>query len=222
MRARVRSDGSRRATIVDVASAARVSTATVSRVLAASGPVAAERAARVRDAVARLGYVPNDAARELASRPPAADLFAAAGDTVGRYLIGLGHLRVGFLAGAGHAGGAAEYAAAARRAFVGAGGDLAEVRANDDDVDSIVRPWLGGADRRTAILCGDDLLALAVVEACWQAGVAVPGALSIVGFGDARWTAHVRPRLTTVRLPAASGPRWQLVVRQTTASAVAG
>lgn len=221
MRTRV-GDDARPATIIEVAAAARVSTATVSRVLAASGQVTAERAARVRDAVARLGYVPNGAARALASRPPAPGLLAAAGETVARYLIGLGHRRVGFVASDGDIAWAAEYVATARRNFVGAGGDLVEARAAPDDVDAIVRRWRGIADRRTAILCADDLLALALAEACWQRSVEVPGALSIVGFGDARWTAHVRPRLTTVRRPVASGPCCQLVLRQTTGPAPAG
>lgn len=220
MRSRVSS--ARRATIVEVAAAARVSTATVSRVMAASGPVTAERAARVRDAVERLGYVLNGAARELASRPPDPGTLGAAGETVGRFLVGLGHRRAGYVGGGGDAGGSAEYVAAARRIFVGAGGDLAEARAADDVVAAIVRTWIVGDGARTAILCADDLLALEVIEACQLCRRAVPEQLSIVGFGDARWTAHVRPRLTTVRRPVAAGARCQLVIRQSTGPAQAG
>ncbi|UAK23717.1 LacI family DNA-binding transcriptional regulator [Sphingomonas nostoxanthinifaciens] len=52
-------------TIIDVANAAGVSTATVSRVLSGSGRVVAETRARVLAAVERLGYAPNVAARSL-------------------------------------------------------------------------------------------------------------------------------------------------------------
>jgi LacI family transcriptional regulator len=53
------------ATIVDVAREADVSTATVSRVLNGTSGVSADRAGRVRDAAARLGYVPCGSARAL-------------------------------------------------------------------------------------------------------------------------------------------------------------
>jgi LacI family transcriptional regulator, galactose operon repressor len=56
------------ATISDVAKQARVSIATVSRVLNGTTPVTEERAARVREAIAGLNYVPRAAARVLASR----------------------------------------------------------------------------------------------------------------------------------------------------------
>ena len=52
-------------TISDVARAARVSPATVSRALNGTGPVSPARAARVRDAAERLGYLPSGPARAL-------------------------------------------------------------------------------------------------------------------------------------------------------------
>jgi LacI family transcriptional regulator len=54
-------------TIRDVARDARVSVATVSRVLAGSTSVSAELAGRVRDSARRLGYAPHSVARSLAS-----------------------------------------------------------------------------------------------------------------------------------------------------------
>jgi len=55
-------------TIRDVASAARVSVATVSRVLNGSGSVTGATRNRVEQAVARLAYVPDGAARSLSTR----------------------------------------------------------------------------------------------------------------------------------------------------------
>ena len=55
-------------TIRDVAREAGVSVATVSRVLNASGPVAAETSQRIRAVAARLRYVPDGAARSLITR----------------------------------------------------------------------------------------------------------------------------------------------------------
>ncbi len=53
------------ATIKDVANRAGVSTATVSRVLNSSGPVSVAAAERIRDAAAKLHYVPHGGARAL-------------------------------------------------------------------------------------------------------------------------------------------------------------
>lgn len=58
-------EGQRRATIVEVARAADVSPATVSRVLTGTKPVSADLEQRVRTAVERLGYRPNPAAQGL-------------------------------------------------------------------------------------------------------------------------------------------------------------
>lgn len=59
---------SSRATIEEVAAAAGVSRSTVSRVVNGSSAVSPEALAAVQDAIAALHYVPNRAARSLASR----------------------------------------------------------------------------------------------------------------------------------------------------------
>jgi LacI family transcriptional regulator len=64
-RARTSDNANGVATIVDVAREADVSTATVSRVLNGTSGVSADRAERVRNAAARLGYVPCGSARAL-------------------------------------------------------------------------------------------------------------------------------------------------------------
>ncbi len=55
-------------TIVDVANRARVAAITVSRVVNDSGPVSNEVRARVKQAIAEIGYVPNAVARSLRSQ----------------------------------------------------------------------------------------------------------------------------------------------------------
>ena len=61
-------DGPSPVTLVDVARAAGVSAATVSRFVNHPRSVRAEKRERIREAIERLGYVPNGAARTLASR----------------------------------------------------------------------------------------------------------------------------------------------------------
>ncbi|MEV5846155.1 LacI family DNA-binding transcriptional regulator [Streptomyces sp. NPDC051985] len=52
----------------------------------------------------------------------------------------------------------------------------------------------------TAILCGNDDLALGVLRALHDAGRSVPGDVSVVGFDDAPHSGFVTPSLTTVRM----------------------
>ncbi|WP_051866159.1 LacI family DNA-binding transcriptional regulator [Streptomyces griseus] len=52
----------------------------------------------------------------------------------------------------------------------------------------------------TAILCGNDDLALGVLRALYEAGRSVPGEVSVAGFDDAPHAAYLTPSLTTVRL----------------------
>lgn len=54
--------------------------------------------------------------------------------------------------------------------------------------------------RVTAILCGNDDLAVGALRAAREAGRDVPGSLSVVGFDDAPQSAYLSPALTTVRL----------------------
>ncbi|MFI9586608.1 LacI family DNA-binding transcriptional regulator [Streptomyces sp. NPDC052236] len=52
----------------------------------------------------------------------------------------------------------------------------------------------------TAILCGNDDLALGVIRALHEAGRAIPGEVSVAGFDDAPHSAYLTPSLTSVRL----------------------
>jgi DNA-binding LacI/PurR family transcriptional regulator len=57
------------------------------------------------------------------------------------------------------------------------------------------------ADRKvTAVLCGNDDLALGLMYAMREAGRPVPDSVSVVGFDDAPQAAFYTPALTTVRL----------------------
>jgi len=53
----------------------------------------------------------------------------------------------------------------------------------------------------TAIMCGNDLLALGVIQGLRMHGVNVPGDVAVSGFNDFDFAAYVDPPLTTVRTP---------------------
>jgi DNA-binding LacI/PurR family transcriptional regulator len=57
------------------------------------------------------------------------------------------------------------------------------------------------ADSPTAILAMSDILALGALDGAIEAGVSVPGELSVVGFDDSPAALHATPPLTTVAQP---------------------
>jgi LacI family transcriptional regulator len=59
-------------------------------------------------------------------------------------------------------------------------------------------------DPPTAIFCGNDVIALGALDAARRRGIAVPGALSVVGFDDIALAGWESFRLSTVRQPLAA------------------
>ncbi len=57
------------------------------------------------------------------------------------------------------------------------------------------------AERPTAIVCYNDLLATGVLKGLEQAGVEVPGEISVTGFDNITFSAYTRPALTTFEQP---------------------
>ena len=57
-------------------------------------------------------------------------------------------------------------------------------------------------NKPTAIICGNDVIALGMVFAANRLGLEIPGEVSIAGIGDFRGSEQMEPGLTTVRLPA--------------------
>ncbi len=66
--------------------------------------------------------------------------------------------------------------------------------------------------RPTAVVYGNDLSAIAGIAVAQQAGLSVPGDLSVVGYDDTPLAAYTHPRLTTAR---ADTFRWGAVAART-------
>lgn len=290
-------------TIEDVALAAGVSTATVSRVLNKPDAVREELRQRVLDAVARLGYVPHAGARALMLRRsgtvgavfPTVDhaIFAKAiealqrrlaraglqlllathgydpqveeeqvmnlvthgadavvlcgnlqqprllqflrqrglpavhvmswpalpdtlcvgfdnASAVGRgvhYLVGMGHRRIAMLAGVTRdndraaARLAGVRAALAEHGLALAPGHLVERHYELSDGREGLRALMSASPAPTAIVCGNDVLAVGALLQAQEMGIAVPRELSIIGFDDLELARHMHPALTTVHVP---------------------
>ena len=65
----------------------------------------------------------------------------------------------------------------------------------------LTRALLDGGLPFTAILAGNDLMALGCIDAINEAGLRCPEDVSVVGFNDMDWSARFAPPLTTVRVP---------------------
>ncbi|HET9576260.1 MAG TPA: substrate-binding domain-containing protein [Usitatibacter sp.] len=61
-----------------------------------------------------------------------------------------------------------------------------------------------GRDAFTALVCGNDLIALGALIECAAKRVKVPQALSVVGFDDIELSAEFSPALSTVHVPSAA------------------
>jgi LacI family transcriptional regulator len=57
------------------------------------------------------------------------------------------------------------------------------------------------AQRPTAIFCQNDRMAIGCYEALKEAGLSIPGGISVVGYDDEDISFHLYPKLTTVVLP---------------------
>jgi DNA-binding LacI/PurR family transcriptional regulator len=57
--------------------------------------------------------------------------------------------------------------------------------------------------RPTAVVCGNDEIAVGVLQALAKEKINCPAEISVVGFDDSRWATRVIPPLTTVRQPMA-------------------
>ncbi|MGR0320963.1 LacI family DNA-binding transcriptional regulator [Agromyces sp. ZXT2-3] len=117
------------------------------------------------------------------------------------HLIALGHRRIAHVAGPADSMDAAERRRGVAAALADHGLEVREPIAGD---------WLAAsghaAGRRlladgwaSAVVVGNDQMSLGLLHACHEAGVSVPGDLSVVGFDDIPEAAYFTPALTTVR-----------------------
>lgn len=131
----------------------------------------------------------------------------AAGRLAAEHLLALGHRALAFIGPAAdvHAFRQRErgFVRALREAGVGLPSEwLRRAPATAAGGQEAMRALLARRPRPTAVFCANDLTALGALKACAAAGVAVPGAMSVVGCDDIELARLVTPELTTVTIPA--------------------
>lgn len=130
----------------------------------------------------------------------------AAAQAAAGHLVGLGHRRIGHIAGQINSVAGRQRIAGYRDALAEAGlvYDPGLVVHGEYNVDSGARgaaALLAGRQPPTAIFCANDATALGVLRHCYHDGIAVPAALSVIGMNDVRTAASATPALTTIRQP---------------------
>ncbi|HEX5725120.1 MAG TPA: LacI family DNA-binding transcriptional regulator [Longimicrobiaceae bacterium] len=131
----------------------------------------------------------------------------AAGRLAAEHLLALGHRRVAFAGPATDVHGFRMRERGFFQALRVAGGGvpsdwLRRVPPTVSGGLAAMKALLALKDRPTAVFCANDLLGVGALKACLTAGVAVPGAMSIVGCDDVEVARVVTPELTTVAVPA--------------------
>jgi LacI family transcriptional regulator len=120
-----------------------------------------------------------------------------------RYLIDLGHRRIGFIGGRPDLQSAVQrlqgYEDAQRQANITLASELIQVGDYSTETAFVcAQQLLNLSDPPTAIFAANDQSAMGVFEAARGAGLHIPGDLSVVGFDNIPEAACMRPALTTV------------------------
>lgn len=125
---------------------------------------------------------------------------------VAEHLIGLGHRRIGFIAGPAHYRSAHEREGGfcdrlAEHAIRLAGELKVEGAYTFESGEAAGEKLLDLNPRPTAIFASNDEMAAGVYKAAFRRGLSIPQDLSVVGFDDSPLASRLWPGLTTVRLP---------------------
>jgi LacI family transcriptional regulator len=120
-----------------------------------------------------------------------------------KYLIGLGHRRIGFVSGRSELESAVRRLQGYKDGLSEAGISLdPELIQTGDYTEEMgfdcAQRLLGLSDPPTAIFAANDQSAIGVIKATHEAGLHVPGDLSVVGFDNIPEAVHITPALTTV------------------------
>jgi LacI family transcriptional regulator len=131
---------------------------------------------------------------------------AEAADDMTEHLLRLGHRRIGFIIGHPEHGQShdrlAGYRSALERNNIDFDDSLVEQGMFDYETGYECAQKLIDSDPRpTAIFASNDAMAMGVLSAAHEQGLAVPGSLSVAGFDDSPYARYAWPALTTVRQP---------------------
>jgi LacI family transcriptional regulator len=128
------------------------------------------------------------------------------GRLAARTLLELGHRKIAVIAGPSQVPDNVERIAGFMAALNEAGIDTAGMWVAESDFASeggvaSARELLASGYEYTALFCANDQMAVGVLSCFQQAGVAVPGKVSVLGYDDSSSNQFTVPRLSSVHIP---------------------
>ncbi|HEX5617164.1 MAG TPA: LacI family DNA-binding transcriptional regulator [Solirubrobacteraceae bacterium] len=121
------------------------------------------------------------------------------------HLIELGHTRIAHLGGPQDVSTGHQRSEGFREAMEAAGLDTSLVRAGraftEPEGARLCEDLLAAGEAVTAIVAGNDLMALGCYDVFAERGIRCPDEISVVGFNDMPFADRFAPPLTTVRIP---------------------
>ena len=167
-----------------------------------------ERLAQIGMPTVMINWQPDSDADQLLSVD--ADDYGGARQAV-EHLLALGHRRIGYL-------GVANRMHSSQRRLAGYRDTLTETGIRVDETWIRIVQARVGSDANdvaegqallpgllqtgvTAVFCYNDMIAVGVLMACRELGLAVPAQLSVVGYDDVDLASYVTPPLTTIHQP---------------------
>ncbi len=130
-------------------------------------------------------------------------------------LVELGHKRIATIVGEAFMEAAQDRLAGYRKALAKAGLPYDDSLVADGDWTptsgyEATQKLLSLADRPTAIFCQNDRMATGCFNAIRDAGLTIPGDISVVGYDDDELARHMKPQLTTLDLPHRAMGAWAI------------
>jgi LacI family transcriptional regulator len=131
----------------------------------------------------------------------------AVATAVTEHLLNLGHRRIGLISGFTLNNDRARHRIEGVRETMARAGLVLKPEYVTEQPFSLAGGRLGlqallrGRHAPTALVCGNDLLAVGALLEAQRAGIDVPQSLSICGIDDQEWARELNPNLTTVSLP---------------------
>ena len=129
-----------------------------------------------------------------------------AANDIAQHLIELGHTRIAVISGKTHNNDRAiDRLAGFRQAIDRAGltlpaQNILERSYSVKQGRNAMRQLLQSDNIPTAVLCGNDILAIGAIAECQSSGLRVPEQISITGFDDLDISSQLNPALTTIRV----------------------
>jgi len=131
-----------------------------------------------------------------------------AGRLATEHLLALGHRDIGLIFPKTHGNDRAQHRLSAVRDALAKMGvsipneHVSEAPYSVSQAKQAALTLLSTPTRPTALLCGNDVIALGALFAAQRLELSIPDDLSIIGIGDFNGSADIEPGLTTIRIPA--------------------